>query len=65
MNDVAAQRQRQAVIFLSPPPAQVFADDQSFVLIRQLAFVDDEPDIGLAGPDRLENLVKRHHDVIE
>ena len=65
MNDIAAQRQRQAVIFLSPPDPEVFADHQSFLLIRQLALVDDEPDVRRAGTDGFKNLIERHHDVIE
>ena len=54
VNDVAAERQRQAVVFLAPPDAEVFANHQPFVLIRQLAFVNDEADVRLASADGLK-----------
>ena len=59
-----AQRQRQAVVFPAPPDAQIFANHQAFVLIRQLAFMDDEAHVRRAGADRLKNLIEGHHDVI-
>ena len=62
VDDIAAERQRQAVIFAVPPDAQVFANHQAFVLIRQLAFVNDEAHVRRAGADGLENLIERHDD---
>ena len=65
IDDIAAERQRQAVIFLSPPNAQIFADDESFVFVGELAFVNDEADIGRAAFHGLKNLIERHDNVIE
>ena len=47
VDDIAAQRQRQTVVFLPPPDAEVFAHHQPLVAIGQLALVDDEADVGL------------------
>ncbi len=49
----------------APPHAQIFANAESLILIRQLAFVDDEAYIRPAGADRLENLVERYNDIVE
>ena len=65
VNDVAAEGQGKAVVLPTPPDAEVFADLQTFILIRELAFVDDEADVGLAGAHGLEDLVEGHDDVIE
>ena len=65
MDDIAAERQRQPVVLLAPPDAEVFAHHQSFVLISQLAFVNDQADFGRAIFDGGKNLVERHDDVIE
>src|SRR6185295_16454825 len=65
MNYVAAKRKRQAVVLAPPPNAKVFADLQAFVTIGKLAFVDDEPDVGLAALYGCEDLVERYDDVVD
>src|SRR5207302_1365700 len=65
VNHVAAEGQGKAVILAPPPGAEVFAANQALVLIRELALVNDETDIRLAGADRLENPVERHDDAIQ
>src|SRR5256885_7159851 len=65
VNHVAAEGQGKAFVFAAPPTTEVFAHDQSFVLIRELAFVDDQADVGFAGADGLENLIEWHDDVIQ
>ena len=46
-NDVAAERQRKAG-FLQPPRAHVGDEMQAFVLVGELAFVNQEPGIDVA-----------------
>ena len=41
VDDISAERQRQAVILSALPNAQIFANDKPFVLICQLSFVND------------------------
>ena len=65
MNHVAAEGQGKAVILASPPDAEVFAANQPRVLIRELAFVNDETDIRPAGADGLENPVERYDNAIQ
>src|ERR1017187_9103193 len=65
VNDIPAERQRQTIVFPAPPNAQVFANDQTFILIRQLAFMNDKPDLGLTGADRLKYLKKGYNDLFE
>ena len=61
VDDVATQGQRQAVILAAPPDSEVFTHHQAFVGVGQLAFVDDESDIGHTRLHGLENLIKGHH----
>src|ERR1019366_3545687 len=65
VNHIPAERQRQAVVLLAPPNAEVFAHDQSLVLISQLAFMNNEANFSHAIFYRRKNLVERHDDVIE
>ena len=65
MNDIAPQRQRQTLVFAPPPHPQVLAHLQAFLLIGELALVDDEPDIGPPRAHRGKDLVERHDKVIE
>ena len=65
MNDVPPERQRQPVVLLSPPDAQIFADHEPFIAVGKLPFVDDQADFRRAAADGLENPVKGHDDVIE
>src|SRR5689334_5019833 len=48
MDDVAAKWEGQAIVFGGPPGPEIGADLEAFVLISELAFVDDQPDIGAA-----------------
>ena len=63
-NDVAAERQRQAVGALGPPLAEVDELPQALLLVGELAFVNQQPRLDLAVAHGLEDLVKRHHDVL-
>ncbi len=65
VNHISAKRQRQPVVLFSPPHAQIFAHNQPFILIRQLAFVNDQARRPPRRTDRVENLVERHDNVIE
>ena len=65
VDDIPAQRQRQSVVLPAPPDAQILADHQALVLIRQLALVDDEADVGRPILDGGKYLVERHHNVVE
>lgn len=65
MNDVSAEGQGQAVVLLLPPRAQILAHHEPFLFPRQLTFVDDEPGLGLAGMNRLENLIEGNNDKLD
>src|SRR5260370_6407093 len=45
MNDIAAQREGQAVILAPPPDPEVFANLQTLLLPSELAFVNDQANI--------------------
>ena len=64
-DDVAAERQRQAAGPLRPPLAEVDDLCKPFVLVRQLALVDQQPGLRLAVEHRLLNLIERHDDELE
>ena len=64
-DDVAAERQRQPAGALGPPLAEIDDLPQPFVLIRQLALVDQQAGLGAAVEHRLTDLVERHDDVLE
>jgi hypothetical protein len=65
VDDIAAQGQGQAVIFLVPPDSQVLTDNKAFLLPGQLPFVNDQAGAGLAGFDGLKNFVERNDNEIE
>ncbi len=61
VDDIAAKREGQTIIFTPPPNTQIFAQLQSLVLIRQLTLMNDQSHIRIATIDRVENLIKRNH----
>jgi len=65
VNDIPAQRQGQAVVFLLPPRAQVLANLQSFRGPGQLSFVDDQARLRFTRVDGLENPVKGNDDKMD
>jgi hypothetical protein len=65
VNDIPAQRQRQPVVFLLPPRAQVLANLQALFLPGQLPFMDDQARLRFAGADGLKNPVKRNDDKMD
>ena len=65
VDDVAAQRQRQAVVYLTPPHTQVLTDYQPFLLPGKLAFMNNQPHIGSAGMNGVENAVEWNNQVFE
>ncbi len=65
MDDIAAQRQRQTTVLAAPPDAQIFTDLKPFLLVSELAFMDDEADVSFAGTDGFEDLVEWNNDVVK
>ena len=66
MNDVPAQREPESPALLaSPPDAEVLADLQPLILISELAFVDNDPDVRRVLTNRLENAIEGHYHKIE
>ena len=65
MNYVAAEGQGEAVVLAAPPDTEVFTHDQSLILIRELAFVNDETNVSVASANGFENLVERHDNEID
>ena len=63
-HDVAAERKRQAGL-AEPPFAEVDDEVQAVVAERELAFVDQQPDIHLAVDDRVFDLIERRDDGLE
>ncbi len=65
MDDIAAEGKGESVVFLSPPDPEVLAEGESLVAVGELAFVDDESDLGLAFTESAENLVEGDDDDVE
>src|SRR5262245_10209490 len=65
MHNIPAQRKGESISLLSPPYSQVLANLEPFVPVSQLPFMNDQPHLGLAGPDGSKNLVERYHDKID
>lgn len=65
VDDIAAEGQGKAVVLLAPPDAEVFAKLKPFVAVGELAFVDDEADIGFAFFDSGKDLVEGDDNVVE
>ena len=64
-NHVAAERQRQAARALGPPLAEVDELPQPLLLVGELPFVNQQPRLDLAVAHGLEDLVERHHHVLD
>jgi hypothetical protein len=65
VDDVAAEWEREAVVLAAPPDAEVFAEDEAFVAVGELAFVDDQADVGAAVANGGEDLVEGDDDEVE
>lgn len=65
MNDIAAEGEGQALILFSPPDAEIGAAMEAFLVEGELAFVDDQSDVGPVFPDGTEDFVEGHDEVIE
>src|SRR5688572_10732880 len=65
VDDVPAKRKRETFVLAPPPNAEIFADLQAFILIGELAFVNDQANFRLTGTDCLEDLIERHNHVID
>ena len=65
MDDVAAQGQRQALVFAAPPHTKVLAHVQPLVPVCELALVDDQPDLSPAGAHCGKDLVEGHYEEVE
>src|SRR6266850_4868149 len=64
MDDIASQRQRQAIVFLAPPDAQVFAEHETLIAISELAFMDDQPCLCFAAADCRKDLIEGNNDQV-
>src|SRR5215213_7849750 len=65
VDDIAAEREWQAILRLPPPDAKVFAEVQALVAVSELAFVNDEADVGTSMTDGGEDFVEGNDDEIE
>ncbi len=64
-DDVAAERERDAAARALPPFAKVENELEPLVGKGELALVDDETHVGLAGFHGIKDFVKGHHHVVE
>jgi hypothetical protein len=65
VDDVAAEGERQTILGLPPPDTEISGEDEALVLIGELAFVNDEADIGAVFANGLEDLVERDDEAVE